>query len=187
MPSNDGFRKYIEAGAVLGQVTRARAEEIVRDLVGAGEVQRGQAQHWVDELVEKSRKASEQFLDLIRHEVTNQLDNLDPKQIDDLAKRVSEVLKYSAGVGRAATTDAANRASATATAAKKAATKVTGKRSAPKKTAPAKKATARPAAKKTAPAKKTAKKSTAKKAPVKKSAAKKTTAKKAPAKKAASN
>jgi len=31
MANNDGFRRYLEAGAVLGAVTRARAEEIVQD------------------------------------------------------------------------------------------------------------------------------------------------------------
>jgi len=72
MANNDGFRRYLEAGAVLGAVTRARAEEIVQDLVAGGDVQREQAQQWIDDLVERSRQASEDLLDLVRTEVNEQ-------------------------------------------------------------------------------------------------------------------
>ena len=172
MANSDGFRKYFEAGAVLGHVTRARAEEIVRELVNAGEVQRGQAQQWVDDLVERSRKASEELVNVVRKEVANQLNTLKVNP-EDLAKQAADILRRSADAGRSATTtatsSAATRVGKTAKAARKAATKVTGRRA-----GAAKKAGPKPAAKK-APAKKTA----AKKAPAKK------TAKRAPAKKTA--
>ncbi|MHB1584328.1 MAG: hypothetical protein ACYC0E_11320, partial [Acidimicrobiales bacterium] len=108
MAKSDGWKRYVEAGALLGQVTRARAEEIVRELVGAGEVQREQAQRWVDDLVERSRRASEDLVSLVRAEVSAQLTTLglDP---DDLAKQAAELLRYSADVGRAATVSAAER------------------------------------------------------------------------------
>jgi len=188
MPTNDGFRKYFEAGAVLGHVTRARAEEIVRELVNAGEVQRGQASDWVDDLVERSRKASEELVAVVRKEVQNQLHsrNVNP---DDLAKQVADILRHSADVGRAATSNAAKRAGKTAKAAKKAANRVAGTRpsakKAAKKTAATKSPAKKTAAKKTAAKKAPAKKAPAKKAPATKTAAKKTAAKKAPAKKAA--
>ena len=102
MASNDGFRKYVEAGAALGQITRARAEEIVRELVGAGQLQGTQAQEWVDDLVERSRKASEDLLALVRTEIASQLTALgiDP---EDLAKQAADLLRHSADVGRRAT------------------------------------------------------------------------------------
>ena len=57
--SNERIKKYLDAGTVLGQVTRARAEEIVRELVSAGDIQREQTQEWVDNLVERAaRRAS---------------------------------------------------------------------------------------------------------------------------------
>jgi polyhydroxyalkanoate synthesis regulator phasin len=177
MANNERLRKYVEAGAVLGHVTRARAEEIVRELVSSGDVQRGQAQQWVDDILERSRKASEDLIHLVRTEVSNQLAALgvDP---EDLAKQVADILKHSAGVGRKATSSATSTAGTTvgktASAAKKAAARATGARLGAKKAAakvkksPAKKATA----KTTAP-----KKSAAKKATGAKSAAKKATGK----------
>jgi len=103
MASNERIRKYLDAGTVLGQVSRGRAEEIVRELVNAGDIQRSQAQEWVDNLVERSRKSSEQVLDLVRHEVASQLERIDPKSLESLANQVADVLKKSAQAGRSAT------------------------------------------------------------------------------------
>jgi polyhydroxyalkanoate synthesis regulator phasin len=168
MARGDGFRKYVEAGAVLGHVTRARAEEIVRELVNAGEVQRDQAQHWVDDLVERSRKATDGLVDVVRHEVSNQLSSLGIKSVDDLAHQVADILHRSAQAGRSATSGATTRAAKTAQSAKKVATRVTGRKAAKgRKSAPAKKAATKKAPAKTAAAKAT------KKAPAKKAAAKK--------------
>jgi len=205
MANNDGFRRYLEAGAVLGAVTRARAEEIVQDLVAGGDVQREQAQQWIDDLVERSRQASEDLLDLVRTEVNEQLASLGVTSLDELARQVADLLRRSSEAGRQATHDAASSmasagrksAAAAKTAAKKAsksaktaAKKAPAKKATTKK-APAKKTAAKKATTKKAPAKKTtakkapAKKTTAKKAPAKKTTAKKAPAKRAPAKKAA--
>jgi polyhydroxyalkanoate synthesis regulator phasin len=178
MTSNERIKKYLDAGAVLGQVTRARAEEIVRELAGAGDIQREQTQEWVDNLVERSRKTSEQILDLVRHEVATQLKKIDTPALEALAHQVSDLLKRSAEAGRAATADVAaqaqERAQAARTAAKGAAEKVTPTRR--KKATPAKKAAPRTAAKKAPAAAKKAAPTAKKAAPAKKTA---------PAKKAA--
>ena len=99
MASNERIRKYLDAGTVLGQVSRGRAEEIVRELVNAGDIQRSQAQEWVDNLVERSRKTSEQVLELVRHEVATQLDRIDGKSLEAIANQVAEILKKSAAAG----------------------------------------------------------------------------------------
>jgi polyhydroxyalkanoate synthesis regulator phasin len=114
MASNERIRKYLDAGTVLGQVSRGRAEEIVRELVNAGDIQRSQAQEWVDNLVERSRKTSEQVLELVRHEVATQLDRIDGKSLEAIANQVAEILKKSAAAGRTATKDATTQASKTA-------------------------------------------------------------------------
>lgn len=153
MPTSDGFRKYIEAGAVLSQITRARAEEIVRELVGSGELDRGQSQQWVDDLVERSRRASQDVVQLVRHEVRSQLAALgvDP---DDLARQVADILRRTAEAGRQATDQAAGRSrgdetgrQATGGAARKAAgaKKAAAKAPTKKKAAAAKKAAAKKA------------------------------------------
>ncbi|MEY2477519.1 MAG: hypothetical protein QOG87_2834, partial [Actinomycetota bacterium] len=44
MAQNDMLRRYLDAGMAFTQLTRARAEAIVKDLVKAGELQREQTQ-----------------------------------------------------------------------------------------------------------------------------------------------
>ena len=205
MANNERIRKYLDAGSVFGQVTRGRAEEIVRELVNAGDIQRSQAQEWVDTLVERSRKTSEQIIEMVRHEVSAQLSRVDGKAIENLSKQVADVLKKSADAGRRATHDATQRAEKTATAARKRAGKTASAartqaektasaarkqasqtagraRAAAEKAVPTRKAAKRPtAAKKTTASKKSA--GAKKSAPAKK-ASTSTTAKKSAAKKA---
>src|ERR1700729_583249 len=158
MANDDPFRRYIDAGAALAQLTKARVEELVEELMKNGDVQRKEAQTKVDDLIERSRNSTEALLSLVHAEVSTQLSSLGIGSLDDLARQVASLL----GRGPSA------------------ATKTPAKKAPAKKTA-AKKTAAKKSAAKKAPAKKTA----AKKAPAKKAAAKKTTAKKAPAKKAA--
>jgi polyhydroxyalkanoate synthesis regulator phasin len=73
MPQTDVLKRYLDAGMAFTQLTRSRAEAIVRDLVRAGEIQREQTQEWVEELVERSRKNTEQLLEIVRKEVARQL------------------------------------------------------------------------------------------------------------------
>ena len=168
MASNERIRKYLDAGTVLGKVTRARAEDIVRELVSAGDIQRGQAQEWVDNLVDRSRKTSEQLLELVRHEVATQLSKIDAPSLDAIANQVADIIKRSADVGRSATADVTKQATKTAKAARSAAVRVTpgvGNKTVAKKATAAKKTTAKKA---TAAKKTTAKKATAAKKAVKK-------------------
>lgn len=182
MPRNDGYRRYLEAAAVLGEITRARAEELVRELVGSGGVQRTQAQQWVDELVGRSRKAAEDLLQLVRTEVSSQMQalGLDP---EDLARQAAEILRRSAKAGRRKVEDASRGGRATkkgATAkseAKKAEAKKGPAKKAPSKKAPATKAAATKAATVKSPAKKAPAKSPAKKDATPRSEAKKATTK----------
>jgi polyhydroxyalkanoate synthesis regulator phasin len=178
---------------VFGQVTRGRAEEIVRELVNAGDIQRSQAQEWVDTLVERSRKTSEQIIEMVRHEVSTQLSRVDGKAIENLSKQVADVLKKSADAGRRATHDATQQAGKTASAARRQAGKTASAarqqaehtadraRAAAKKAVPARRHRVKKAGTKKAASKKSA--GTKKSAPAKK-ASTSTTAKKSAAKKA---
>ena len=117
MANNDPFRRYIDAGAALTQLTRARAEELVQELMKNGEVQRKEAQSKVDDLIERSRKSTESLLSLVHAEVSNQLSSLGIGSLDDLARQVASLL----GRGPSSPpTTAAKKAPAKKTAAKKA-------------------------------------------------------------------
>ena len=149
MAETDGLKRYLEAGMALTQVTRARAEELVRELVKTGEFESSRAQDWVEDLVKVSRERSETLVSTIRGEVSHQLKELGFTNVDDLARKVEDVLQRSSEVARKATRRPGGKG-------KKSDKKPSGGK------APAKKA-----------AKKTAAKKTAKKAPAKKTAAKK--------------
>ncbi len=159
MAQNEIVKRYLDAGANFTELTQRRAEAIVKDLVKTGEVQAEQAQQAVQDLLDRSRRSTEKFLELVRHEVRAQVASLglvSKKELARLEKRIDSLRPKPA--------------------AKKA----------PAKKAPAKKTAAKKApAKKTAAKKAPAKKAAAKKAPAKKAPAKKAVAKKAPAKKTA--
>jgi polyhydroxyalkanoate synthesis regulator phasin len=168
MVNKDSFQKYLDAGVAFTNLTRARAEELVAELVKSGEFQSSDAKAKVDELIERSRRGSELLMAQVRHEVTRQLDAAGITNLEDLAKQVSALIGRTAATGRAAT-QGSKKAGGTKTAAKKApATKAKAT------------ATKKPAAKKAA-----AKKSPAKKAAGKQAAATKASAKKSAAKTAA--
>ncbi len=50
MAGEERIRKYVEAATMLGEVSRRRAEELVRALVDAGSVQRSHANQWAESL-----------------------------------------------------------------------------------------------------------------------------------------
>ena len=151
MVNKDAFQKYLDAGISFTTITRARAEELVQELVKSGEFQSSDARAKVDELIERSRKGSEAFAAQVRQEVAHQLDAMGVTNLEDLSKQVAAFLSRTAEAGRAATADAR---SAAQKATKAAAKKAPGKKSAAKKSA-AKKAPAKKAPAKKAPAKTT--------------------------------
>ena len=146
MASDERFKKYQEAGADFLETARARAEDFLRELSRATDSTQKQGRDTLDDLMEGSRRGTEQFISSIRKEINTQLSALGIATKGDLAALERRL------TGKAA--------SPKAQPAKKAAP--AKKTSASKKASPAKKT-----ATKSAPAKKTAarKTSAAKKAP----------------------
>jgi polyhydroxyalkanoate synthesis regulator phasin len=99
MPQNDMLKRYLDAGVAFTQMTRDRAEAIVKDLVKAGEVQQKQAQKQVDDLVERSRKNTEQLLEVVRREVTTQLSAVGLATKDDIARLEAMIASSGSGSG----------------------------------------------------------------------------------------
>ncbi|MHB8664452.1 MAG: phasin family protein [Acidimicrobiales bacterium] len=152
MPENDLIRRSLDLGMAVTQLTRQRAEQLVRDLVRAGEVSREQATSRVEELLERSRQNSEALIAIVRGEIDSRVAQLNLVSRDDLAALAGRI-----GIPLPAARKATKKAGAKKAAKKAGAKKAPAKKAAPKKTAakkaPAKKAPAKKAAAKKAPAK----------------------------------
>jgi len=135
----DVLRRYIDAGIEFTQLTRKRAEDVVRELVRAGEVQAEQAQQAVEELMERNRRNTERLVETVRGEIRSQVANLGLATRDDIARLQRRVDALEAGAGRAggAKKVAPKKAATKKAAGKKAGAKKAGaKKSAAKKSAP---------------------------------------------------
>ncbi len=163
MPDTDALKKYLDAGMAFTQLTRKRAEQVVKDLVAAGELQRNQAKGAIDELVDRSRKNADVLAEQVRKEVDSQLSSMGLARKADVERLEAELEKLKGSGG-------GDGASSAAKAAKKASAKPEKSKGSSDKPAPPSKE---------APAKKAVAKEEAGDAPEK-------PAKKAPAKKAAS-
>ncbi|HUR23036.1 MAG TPA: hypothetical protein VMZ73_04105 [Acidimicrobiales bacterium] len=86
MTQGETLKRYIDAGMAFTQMTRDRAEAVVRELVKAGEIQRENAQERVEELVERGRKGSDALIEMVRKEVARQLAGLGVATKQDLAE-----------------------------------------------------------------------------------------------------
>jgi hypothetical protein len=177
MANSNFLKRLMDAGVSFGEVTQAKADEIVSLLKDNG-VKRKDAEATVTALAEQAKSQTEKFVARIKSEMADQivsladrLDDLEDK-LENIADKAADRLNPKSATAAQTMAAPASKAAAEKAPAKKAAAK---KASAKKKAAPAKKAAA-----KTAPAKKAA----VKKAPAKKSATKKAATKKAAAKKA---
>ncbi|MDQ1395468.1 MAG: hypothetical protein QOG64_727 [Acidimicrobiaceae bacterium] len=153
MPQNDMLKRYLDAGLAFTQMTRDRAEAIVKDLVKAGEVQQKQAQKQVDDLVERSRKNTEALLEVVRREVTTQLSAMGLATRDDIARLEAMIGSGGSGTSGSGTSGSGAGAPGLVIASPAAAAAAAAEAAAPVMQAPAKKV-AGPAKK--APAKKAA-------------------------------
>lgn len=129
MAQNPLIKRYLDAGMAFTQMTQARAEAIVKDLVKAGEVQAQRTEELVTSLVERSRQNTEKLLDLVRKEVRDQVAALGLATQDDIARLEG---KISGAKGPGATGTAASRKAATK---KTGSNKAGSKKTATKKTA----------------------------------------------------
>jgi polyhydroxyalkanoate synthesis regulator phasin len=107
MAKNDNaWKRYVDTGAAFVQLTRDRAESIVKDLVKAGEVQQERASKAVDELMTRSRKNSEELQKVVRAAVQEQLGALGIATKADIARLEA---KINAASKRAAPAKAATK------------------------------------------------------------------------------
>jgi polyhydroxyalkanoate synthesis regulator phasin len=118
MADFDLFKSALDAGVAFTQLTRQRAEAIVKEFVRNGEVSREQAAERVEELIDRSRKNTEFIVAIVRQEMDKRLANLATR--DDLAKLAA---RFGVPVRKAAKRAPAKKAAAKKAPAKKAAAK----------------------------------------------------------------
>jgi HAD superfamily hydrolase (TIGR01450 family) len=102
VPDDDGFQRYVDAATALAQLARGRIEEIARDLAATGEAEGGAARQWTDDLLERSRSVVDEVVDVVRTEVTRQLDTLGLGSPEDLLRRLSEMFSTARPTDRSA-------------------------------------------------------------------------------------
>jgi polyhydroxyalkanoate synthesis regulator phasin len=131
MAQRPDLSRYLDAGAQFVALTRAQARARAKELVGQGQLAQEQVQGFVDDLVDESRRRTDEMLEVVRREIQRQVKALGIATKDDLARLETRI----AGV------PAARKPAGKTT--KKAAKKATKSAKATRKTAkkPAKKAT----------------------------------------------
>lgn len=140
MAQTPDWKQFLEAGMQFTEMRRAQARRIAGDLVASGQLARDQVQTAVDDILEMSRRRSDDLREIVRSEVRRQLGVLGLATKSDLA-----------ALERKLTTSAAKKAPAQKAVAKKAPAQKAVAKKAPAKTAAAKKA---PGGKSSATAKK---------------------------------
>ncbi|MGH9304656.1 MAG: hypothetical protein ACRDZ5_09625, partial [Acidimicrobiales bacterium] len=92
MADESPFERYIAAGMAFSQITRERAGQMLRELVGEGEEGRDQAAEWFEEVIARSRRGAEQIAELVRTEVRHQIKTSGLVTVGDVAKMIDQVL-----------------------------------------------------------------------------------------------
>jgi polyhydroxyalkanoate synthesis regulator phasin len=128
------WRQLIEAGMQFTELHRSQAKRIAQELLGQGQIARDQLSATVEELLELSRRRTEDLTRIVRQEVQRQLGVLGIATKDDLA-RVERRLAAVTTPTPAARKAAAKRATKKAPAKKAAAKKAPAKKAAAKKVA----------------------------------------------------
>lgn len=80
----------MDAASALAQLARSRVEEIARDLLSAGEAEGDTARQWKEDLLERSRSVVDEVVEVVRTEVTRQVESLRLGSPEDLFRRLSE-------------------------------------------------------------------------------------------------
>jgi polyhydroxyalkanoate synthesis regulator phasin len=90
----DEIRRMALVTSGIVELTRNRAESIVRDLISSGDLSGGQAGQAVKELMERSRQNRREIMNLVRSEIRGQIEALGvatKRDIERLERRVARL------------------------------------------------------------------------------------------------
>lgn len=119
MAQSDLFRRYLDAGIAFTEMTRERAQAIVREWVKAGEVPMQRADDFIEDLVERSRQNTEAIVTLVQSQVQEQLGALGLATKADIARLEAKISRATTAKAPAAKKPAAKKAATKTSAAKK--------------------------------------------------------------------
>jgi polyhydroxyalkanoate synthesis regulator phasin len=86
MPPTPDWKRALETGMQFTEVRRSQARAIASDLVSQGQLARDQVSSAVDEIVELSRRRTEDLRKVVQKEVSRQLSSLGLATKADLAR-----------------------------------------------------------------------------------------------------
>lgn len=101
MAKGDLFKRSLEVGASFLDMSRDRAEALVKEWVEAGDLGKGKAKKAVDEVLDRSRRVTEELQAIVQREIASQLAHLGVATSDDVA-RLEAKLDALAAAGAAA-------------------------------------------------------------------------------------
>jgi polyhydroxyalkanoate synthesis regulator phasin len=90
----DELRRMALVGSGLVELTRYRAEQIVKDLVRSGDVRREQTSTLVRELMERSQRTRQELAEFVRSEIRSQVETLgvaSARDVERLERRVARL------------------------------------------------------------------------------------------------
>ena len=90
----DEVRRLALFGSGVAELTRHQAEQIVKDLVKAGDVRRQQASSAAREIYDRSRENRKQLTNIVRTEIQNQIQNLglaSKRDLERLERRIARL------------------------------------------------------------------------------------------------
>lgn len=93
MAQTPDWKQLLEAGMQFTEMRRAQARRVATDLVAQGQLARDQVQTAVDEILEMSRRRTEDLREMVRSEVQRQLGGLGLATKDDLARLERKLAK----------------------------------------------------------------------------------------------
>ncbi len=104
MVKSDLFRRSFDAGMSFVDLTRERAEAVVKEWVDAGDLGKGKAKKAVDDLLDRSHRLTEELRSFVRREIGEQVAALGMATRDDLARleaRIDAIATAGGGDGPA--------------------------------------------------------------------------------------
>lgn len=139
-PTNPIIKRYLDAGMAFTQMTQARAEAIVKDLIKTGEVQAAKNEELVRQILERSQRNTDRLMDMVRKEIQSQIAQLGLATRAEVEALEAELADTKAQLARAKQAARKKKAAKKRAAGKKKASKASASKTAAKKRAGAKKA-----------------------------------------------